>query len=211
VSALSLLVLAPLLLAVAALVKLTSPGPVFFTQERVGLDRRARSRRNGTVVPLARERRSDERRRQVKYGKPFMMYKFRTMVAGAEKGRPIWAQKHDPRITPLGRFMRRTRVDEIPQFFNVLKGDMSIVGPRPERAFFIDEAAQDVPDFRLRLRAKPGITGLAQISLGYTNSISGMTEKLRYDLEYIDRMSLKTDVSILLKTVGVILTGKGAC
>ena len=157
------------------------------------------------------ERRKSDRRSETKFGRPFKMYKFRTMVENAEKGKPVWASKEDPRITPVGRFLRRTRIDEIPQFVNILRGDMSLVGPRPERAYFIHEASSDIPDFRLRLRTKPGLTGLAQVNVGYTNSVPGMSEKLYYDLEYISRLGLRSDVKIMAQTVRVVITGKGAC
>jgi lipopolysaccharide/colanic/teichoic acid biosynthesis glycosyltransferase len=113
-------------------------------------------------------------------------------------------------VTRVGRFLRRTRIDEVPQFLNVILGDMSVVGPRPERPFFMATHDRDVPDFKRRLRAKPGITGLAQINAGYTNTVAGMKRKLGFDLEYIRRMSPVTDLRILLQTVLVVVTGKGA-
>lgn len=146
----------------------------------------------------------------VNFGKPFTMYKFRTMVQDAEKGRPVWAQKNDARITSVGTILRRTRIDELPQFVNVLRGDMSIVGPRPERAYFMAQIEKDVPEFQNRLRTKPGITGLAQIELGYTNTVEGMRKKLGFDLEYIRNLAPLEDLRILYKTVSVVITGKGA-
>jgi lipopolysaccharide/colanic/teichoic acid biosynthesis glycosyltransferase len=207
----ALAALSPLIALVAVLVKLTSPGPVFFSQERIGVDRRARERRRVTFRGREDDRRNHDRRVVVKFGRPFSIYKFRTMVARAEKGVPVFARKRDPRVTPLGRILRKTRIDEIPQFVNVLRGDMSIVGPRPERAYFIGKAQEEIPDFSGRLRAKPGITGLAQVKLGYTNDIDGLRRKLNYDLQYINRLSPSNDIKILAQTVRVVLTGKGAC
>lgn len=204
-----LVLTAPLCLLVALLIKLTSPGPVLYSQERVGQDRRRFDRRR-SARHNGQDRRNSDRRRSVQFGKPFTMYKFRTMRNGAEKGDPRWAVPGDPRVTPLGRFLRRTRIDEIPQFLNVLRGDMSIVGPRPERSFFIANHDREVPEFKLRLLAKPGITGLAQVNAGYSNSVEGMRRKLGFDLEYIQRLSPMTDLRILLQTIVVVVTGKGA-
>jgi lipopolysaccharide/colanic/teichoic acid biosynthesis glycosyltransferase len=123
----------------------------------------------------------------------------------------MWARENDPRITPVGRILRRSRIDELPQFINVLRGDMSIVGPRPERAYFIGRIEKELPDFHLRLRTKPGITGLAQVQLGYTNTDEGLRQKLHLDLEYIHTLGFWTDFKILMRTVFVVLTGRGAC
>lgn len=209
-SVVALILLAPVMLIAAVLVKTTSPGSVIFRQERIGLDRRREDRRGGQTEYVM-NRRSKERRVLINFGRPFTIFKFRTMVADAEQGKPMWAQKTDPRITPIGKFFRKTRIDELPQFFNVLRGDMSIVGPRPERAYFIGKIEKDIPEFQLRLRTKPGITGLAQVELGYTNTDEGLREKLKFDLEYIQRLTLWTDFKILFKTIFVVLTGKGAC
>lgn len=209
VAVVSLIITAPLCLLVSILIKLTSPGPILFRQERVGVDRRLGDRRQFERA-VRNDRRGSDRRRFVKFGKPFTMYKFRTMYDGAEVGNPKWAEPGDPRVTPLGRILRRARIDEIPQFLNVLKGDMSVVGPRPERSFFIVNHDQEIPEFKLRLRTKPGITGLAQISQGYANSVDGMRRKLIFDLEYIRQMSPATDLKILLNTIGVVVTGRGA-
>jgi lipopolysaccharide/colanic/teichoic acid biosynthesis glycosyltransferase len=132
------------------------------------------------------------------------------MKEDAENGLPVLAVDNDPRITPVGRILRKTRIDEIPQFVNVLRGDMSIVGPRPEREYFYGEMEQAVPGFTLRLRTKPGITGLAQVNQGYANTVTGMRVKLHHDLEYIRNVRPSTDAKILVKTVSVVLTGKGA-
>ena len=209
-SLIAIIVLSPVMLVTAIAVKLTSPGPVFFTQERVGLDKRTRDRRARPGGESNCRRRRD-RRVVVRFGRSFAIYKFRTMVADAENGRPVWATQNDPRITPLGRFLRLTRVDELPQFINVLNGDMSIVGPRPERAYFIGRMEKDLPEFQLRLRAKPGITGLAQVELGYTNTNECLRRKLGFDLEYIRLVNPWTDAKILFKTIYVVLTGRGAC
>ncbi len=205
-----LVLCAPLMGLAAVLVKTTSAGPVFFKQERVGLNRRVGVRRNGNTGGPVFDRRRDDRRTNVKYGKPFTMYKFRSMAVEAENGRPKWAKKKDPRVTAIGRILRKTRIDETPQFFNVLRGDMSLVGPRPERDYFYGKIEDAVPQFPVRLRAKPGITGLAQVNLGYCNTVSGMRAKLRDDLEYIEKLSPATDARILFRTISVVLTGKGA-
>lgn len=210
ISCIGIVLLAPVMALAAIAVKLTSPGPVLFRQERVGIDRRRSLRRCGEVFAAA-DRRTRDRRVVVKPGRPFVIFKFRTMVANAEKGVPVWARKNDARITPVGRFLRRTRIDEIPQFFNVLRGDMSVVGPRPERAYFMAQIEHDIPAFRERLRVKPGITGLAQVELGYTNSVDGLRQKLGYDLQYIKRPTAATDIAILARTFGVVISGKGAC
>lgn len=209
-SILALIILTPLILLTAVLVKTTSRGPVFFRQERVGINRRVRDRRRSHRLDITSQRRSKERRTCLKYGKPFVMYKFRTMREFAENGSPLWASENDPRITPIGKLLRKSRIDEIPQFVNVIRGDMSIVGPRPERAFFIGMAEQDVPGFQLRLRTKPGITGLAQVELGYTNNTEGLKRKLRFDIQYIKALTIWIDLKIVLKTFVVVLTGKGA-
>jgi exopolysaccharide biosynthesis polyprenyl glycosylphosphotransferase len=167
---------------IAALVKLTSPGPVFYRQERMGLD-----------------------------GKAFNVYKFRSMFVGAEDTTgPIWARKDDPRATPIGRWLRKLDLDELPQFLNVLRGDMSIVGPRPERPFFVEQLAAEIPFYTQRHAVKPGITGWAQVKYQYGSSVEDAMEKLRYDLYYIKHLSLALDVSIVFDTVKVILFSKGA-
>jgi lipopolysaccharide/colanic/teichoic acid biosynthesis glycosyltransferase len=206
-----LVVVSPLMLVAAIAVKATSPGPVLYRQERIGINRRLVERR-GAGEEYSQNRRRRDRRVLVNFGRPFTIYKFRTMVVDAERGTPpLWAKERDPRVTPVGCVLRKTRIDELPQFFNVLRGDMSIVGPRPERAYFIGRIEKELPDFHLRLRTKPGITGLAQVELGYTNTDEGLRRKLNLDLEYIRRHGLRTDLKILLRTIFVVLTGKGAC
>src|SRR5262249_54186690 len=168
--------------AAALLIKLTSRGPVFFTQERVGQD-----------------------------GQKFRLAKFRTMRVDAEKeSGPVWAQKNDSRVTRIGKLLRLTRVDEIPQCLNILTGQMSFVGPRPERPHFVEQLVGSVPFYMLRHTVKPGLTGWAQVCHPYGASIEDAREKLRYDLYYIKNVSLLFDVSIMLRTIGVILLGKGA-
>lgn len=206
----ALLALSPLLLIAAVLIKIESRGPVFFTQERIGLNRRRGDRRsaaNGVSI----DRRRRERRTAIHAGRPFSIIKLRTMRTDAEKNGPELAQENDPRITRVGGFLRKTRIDEIPQFVNVIRGDMSIVGPRPERSFYINRIRQDLPEFPLRLTVKPGITGLAQVENGYTQTLDEMRGKLFFDLKYITGMSLFQELSILMKTVLVVVTGKGAC
>jgi len=180
-SLLFLLLMLPVLFLAAILIKIDSPGPVFFKQQRVG--------RNG---------------------KPFTIYKFRTMIKDAEKYTgPVWAEKSDPRITRMGRFMRKMRLDEFPQCLNVLKGDMSLVGPRPERPFFVDQLKEQYPYYTRRLKVQPGITGWAQVKGDYDTSIENVKEKLQYDLYYIENMSLRMDIRIMLYTIFVMMRFKG--
>ena len=211
ISVAGLAVFSPLMAITAFAIKVTSPGPVLYRQERIGINRRARERRmQGSEFGQNRRRR--DRRVLVNFGRPFTIYKFRTMVVDAERGTPpMWAKERDPRITAVGRVLRKTRIDELPQFLNVLRGDMSIVGPRPERAYFIGRIEKELPEFHLRLRAKPGITGLAQVQLGYTNTDEGLRDKLHLDLEYIRKVGFWADLRILFRTIFVVLTGRGAC
>ena len=207
---LGLIILSPLFMVIALLIKLDSPGPIFYSQIRVGQNRRKNDRRRAECRS-ADERRARDRRRVNNFGKPFKVYKFRTMIDKAEKKcGPVWATENDPRITRVGAFLRKTRMDEIPQLFNVLKGDMSLIGPRPERPMFIKDLSQQVDNYTMRLVVKPGITGLAQVENGYDSSIDSVKDKVAYDLRYINRWSLWQDIKILLKTVVVVITGKGA-
>lgn len=181
VSIIILSVTAPLWIFIVAAIKLNSPGPLVYSQERVGKD-----------------------------GKIFKMHKFRTMYKDAEaKTGPVWATSNDPRVTSVGRFLRKTRLDEIPQFFDVLRGDMSLVGPRPERPYFVEMLAKEIPLYKRRLAVKPGITGWAQIKQGYDTSIDDVKAKVRYDLFYIENMSFRMDIKILLMTFYIMLAGKG--
>ena len=195
----ALLVTAPLWVITAILIKLTSRGPVFYAQTRIGLN----TRLTEPAVP-------DPRRRQDLGGRPFTIHKFRTMTVEAEHGSgPVWASRDDPRVTAFGRILRQLRLDELPQLVNVIMGDMNIVGPRPERPSLFAELRSQIPDYPLRQRARPGITGHAQINLEYDSSVEDVRTKLRYDLEYIEKRSLLTDLKIMLKTIPVILFRRG--
>ena len=179
-SVLALVVLSPVFLITAILVKCTSPGPIFYAQERIGYK-----------------------------GKPFKMHKFRSMYTDAEACGPALSRDDDPRITPFGRFMRKVRLDEIPQFYNVLKGTMSIVGYRPERQFYIDQIVKRCPEYLLLQRIKPGITSWGQVKYGYASTVDEMCERLKYDLPYKENMSIPTDIKILIYTVFIIFEGRG--
>lgn len=201
----------PIWLIVPVLVKIDSSGPVFYSQTRVGVNRRRHDRRAWQKAGSSERRRTD-RRGDDYMGKPFRVIKFRTMVQDAEqKSGPVWATKNDPRITRLGTFMRKTRIDEVPQFFNVLAGDMSLVGPRPERPHFVRDLSTKVTNYTERLDVRPGLTGLAQVENGYDLSIDSVHRKVKFDLEYIRTWTLWSDVKILARTVLVVVTGKGAC
>lgn len=209
-----LVLLAPVMVLVALAVKLTSPGPAIFRQERVGLNQREKrkDRRRGSADPFLDpvERRIASRRTAASYGKTFTLYKFRTMRIDAEKAGAQFAVKNDPRVTPIGAFLRKTRLDELPQLFNVLRGEMSLVGPRPERPVFIEQLSAEVPNYLDRLGLKPGLTGLAQVVNGYDNNIESFKRKVNLDLLYLQNCCVANDLKILLRTVGVVLTGKGA-
>jgi lipopolysaccharide/colanic/teichoic acid biosynthesis glycosyltransferase len=189
----------PLLLLIAIAIKLTSRGPVLYTQERVGLDRRTPRIHPG-----------NHRRVRDIGGKPFTIYKFRTMRVDAEAhSGAIWATQNDPRVTPVGRFLRQYRLDEIPQLLNVMRGEMNIVGPRPERPTIFAELREHIKEYPQRQRAKPGITGLAQIYHHYDRSLDDVRTKVRFDLEYIERRSLWEDLRIMVRTLPVILFRRG--
>jgi sugar transferase (PEP-CTERM system associated) len=176
------IVSAPFMALTALAIRLDSPGPMLYSQERVG--------ENGAV---------------------FKIYKFRSMRTDAEMaGKPIWARDNDDRITRVGRFIRKTRLDELPQLWNVMRGDMSFVGPRPERPFFVDQLAQEIPFYLQRHAVRPGLTGWAQVKYQYGSTVEDAMEKLRYDLYYIKHLSIVFDLTIVLDTVKVILFGKGA-
>lgn len=180
-SIIAIIILSPVYIITGIIVWSTSKGPIIYSQERVG-----------------------------QYGKPFMMHKFRSMYQDAEKdGKPRLASKVDPRITPFGRFMRKVRLDEIPQFFSVLKGDMALVGPRPERKFFIDQISEQAPEYRLLQKIKPGITSWGQVKYGYAENIGEMIERMKYDLLYLENQSIMMDLKILIWTVMIVIQGRG--
>ena len=181
VSVLALIMLTPVYAIVACIIKSTSPGPIFYLQERIGL-----------------------------HNKPFSIIKFRSMVKDAESaGKPQLSSDDDPRITPFGHFMRKYRIDELPQFWNVLKGDMSIVGPRPERKYYIDQIIQRVPAYALLHQVRPGITSMGMVKYGYAKNADEMVERVKYDLMYLDNMSLLNDLKILIYTIKIVFTGRG--
>lgn len=215
VSSIMLVCLLPVMLLVAVAVKLTSPGPMIFSQLRVGLNYRKprpdRRKRSGSLPEgLDEDRRHNARRHDTGYGRPFVLYKFRTMRTDAEKNGAQFAQKNDPRVTPIGRFLRKTRLDELPQLWNVLKGDMSLVGPRPERPEFIEKLSAEVPGYLHRLGLKPGLTGIAQVVNGYDNNIESFKRKVALDLLYLQNCCFWNDLKILFRTIRVVLTGSGA-
>ena len=179
-SMMSLIILSPIILFLAIGVKLSSPGPIFYKQPRVG-----------------------------RYGREFQIYKFRSMYHNAEENGPELSSKHDPRVTRFGQFMRKHRLDEIPNFFNVLRGDMALVGPRPERAYFIRKITEEAPHYVLLHKVKPGITSWGQVKYGYAENVEEMVKRLRFDILYIENRSLFVDMKILFYTVITIVKGKG--
>lgn len=204
-----LMLTAPIFLIVPILIKLDSPGSVIYRQIRVGQNRR-RSQRRRNPYRLKGDRRDGDRRHQDGHGMLFQVYKFRSMREDAEKkSGPVWARQGDPRITKVGKILRATRIDELPQLFNILKGDMSLVGPRPERPYFVNQFISHVTRYEDRLQVKPGLTGLAQVMGGYDTCMEDVCHKLEHDLDYIQQRSLIRDIKIILKTIGVVLTGKG--
>jgi len=177
-----LIISLPIVLISAFIIKFTSKGPVLYSQTRVGKD-----------------------------GELFELYKLRSMFVDAEdQTGPVWAKEDDPRITPFGKFLRTSRIDEIPQLVNVLKGQMSLIGPRPERPEFVSKLSNEICDYQKRLKIRPGITGLAQIKNSYDSTIKDVRKKVKFDLLYIKRMCFLTDLRILLGTISVVLTGRGA-
>lgn len=188
-------VAAPIMALTALVIRLTSRGPVLYTQVRVGIDRRW----NRTWA-------LHERRREDLGGIPFTIYKFRSMRVDAEvNGEAVWAKKNDDRVTSFGKFMRKTRIDELPQLFNVLRGDMNIVGPRPERPSIFVRLREQIDEYPVRQRVKPGITGLAQVSNPYDETIDDVRRKVQFDIQYMRRQSLWEDVRIMVMTVPVMV------
>ena len=181
ISLVALVALLPVFAIVALIIKRTSPGPIFYLQERIGL-----------------------------HNKPFQIIKFRSMVQNAEQaGKPQLSSDDDPRITPFGRFMRKYRIDELPQFWNVLKGEMSLVGPRPERKFYIDQIIPFVPAYALLHQVRPGITSMGMVKFGYAKNLDEMLERVKYDLMYLNNASLINDLKILIYTIKIVFTGRG--
>lgn len=196
IAAIALIVLLPVIIAVAIAIKLTSPGPIFYRQTRIGVDRRRRQ-----AIPSLYDRRGVDLG-----GTPFAIYKFRSMRSDAERATgAVWAAKGDPRVTSVGRVIRKSRLDELPQLLNVIKGDMNIVGPRPERPSIFAHLSQSIKEYPMRQLAKPGITGWAQVNRSYDACLDDVRLKVRYDLEYIQRQSIVEDLKIMLKTVPVVL------
>jgi len=180
VSALALIILSPVFIILAIGVKISSKGPIFYTHKRMG-----------------------------RYGKPFTIYKFRSMIVDSENEGPALSRDNDPRITPFGRFMRKMRFDEFPQFYNVLVGDMSLVGPRPERHFFIKKIIEKAPHYLLLYKIRPGITSWGQVKFGYAENVDEMVERLKYDIIYIENMSIYVDLKIMIYTIKTVLEGSG--
>lgn len=179
-SLLAMLFLSPIYLLLSVLVAVTSHGPVIYCQERIGL-----------------------------HGKPFRILKFRTMYLNSEPDTPLLSRDNDPRITPVGHFMRKYRLDELPQMWNIFRGDMSIVGPRPERGYFIDQIVKEAPYYCLLYKIRPGLTSWGPIKVGYTDTIEKMVDRLNYDIMYMENMSIQLDLKILFFTIRVICDGKG--
>ena len=197
VAAIGLVVTAPLMALIAAAIKLTSPGPVIYKQKRVGIDRR--------WAPGGNHRRA----RDIG-GAPFTIYKFRTMTAAQGRhSAEVWATPDDPRITPLGGVLRKFRLDELPQLWNVLRGDMNVVGPRPEQPAIFGQLREQIPRYAKRQRVRPGITGWAQVNQHYDTCLDDVRRKVAYDVQYVARRSAAEDLKIMLKTVPAVAFRRG--
>ena len=205
-----LILLLPVFVLVAAAIKLDTRGPILYAQERVGRNRRRGPRRAADPSAGSREE-SPDRRKANCYGRVFKIYKFRSMVTDAEKHTgPVWATQKDARVTRVGKILRKTRLDETPQLWNVLRGDMSLVGPRPERPNFVMSLARTLPEYPNRCQALPGLTGLAQVKWRYDTSIETVNRKLQYDLYYLRHGRMLLDLKIMAATVRVVVSGDGA-
>lgn len=200
IASLGLILTSPVIVIFGGIVKLTSRGPVFYSQARVGIDRRRRRDDSGMY----------DRRRRDLGGRAFNIFKFRSMYTNAEQPTgAVWATKGDPRVTAVGRVMRKFRIDELPQLVNVLRGDMNIVGPRPERPSIFSKLSQDIAGYPQRQCAKPGITGWAQINQAYDTNLDDVRSKVRYDLEYLQRQGVAEDLMIMARTLPVMIFRKG--
>jgi lipopolysaccharide/colanic/teichoic acid biosynthesis glycosyltransferase len=189
----------PINILIALAIRLDSRGPIYYAQERVGLNRRKRDQAIDGV----------DRRKVIGYGRPIKVYKFRSMIVNAESSTgPVWALRQDPRATRVGRVLRQLHLDELPQFYNVLRGEMTIVGPRPERPQLVSKLVAELPEYALRTRVLPGITGLAQIRNGYDDSMESVVRKVQYDLYYMRNSSLLLDIEIMASTAAVLVRGK---
>ncbi len=202
ISIAALIFFAALLPLIAVAIKLDTRGPIFFLQARIGIDRRQKRKSPCSTCP--------ERRRVLYPGKPFRIYKLRTMRLDAEAEGPKWATENDARITRVGYLLRKSRLDEFPQFWNVLRGEMSVIGPRPERLCFIRQLETDIPLYHDRLMVLPGITGLAQVINGYDTDVESVRRKVALDRQYIGSIGWRTDLRILLMTIRTVLAGDGA-
>lgn len=198
IATVGLLLAMPLMAVIAVLIKLTSPGPVLFAQRRIGLDRRAPHNAGGNA-----------RRHADDGGLTFTMYKFRTMRVNDGAAREVWALRDDPRITAVGSVLRKLRLDELPQLWNVLMGDMNVVGPRPEQPAIFASLREQIQEYQRRQQVLPGITGWAQVNRAYDSSLDDVREKLNYDLEYIRQRSALEDLKIMLLTPAVMLGRRG--
>lgn len=209
-SSIGLILLLPIWVLVACAIRLDSKGPIFYAQERVGKNRRRGPRRAADPASGPRPGAPDRRKADC-YGRVFEIYKFRSMVVDAERHTgPVWATQKDARVTRVGKILRKTRLDETPQLWNVLRGDMSLVGPRPERPNFVVSLTRTLPDYPNRCQALPGVTGLAQVKWRYDTSVETVNRKLQYDLYYLRHGRLLLDLKIMAATLRVVVRGDGA-